>query len=207
MDTKTRAGRATSAARLAALLLFLAAPALAQAPPNFLVDPATGCKVAGNPSNSISWSGGCVDGLAQGHGTARWTGPNNLVDEYVGEMRAGRRHGRGVFTWVSGSRYAGDRYEGDFVDNKFHGKGVYQWKSGNRYDGDWRDGDFNGHGTLQWANGDRYVGQWQSDRAHGQGTKTAPDGRSWTGIWTNGCFRQGDRWSTAGATAEECGFK
>ena len=205
--------------RFATLLLALSAtllahsllsqPASAQpALPNFLTDPATGCKIAGSRGNSVSWSGGCVDGFAQGRGTARWTGPNNLVDQFEGDMRGGQRHGRGVFLWISGSQWTGDRYDGDFLNNKFHGRGVYLWKNGNRYDGEWRNNDFNGHGTMQWAtNGDRYVGEWQNDRAHGQGTKTMTDGRSYTGVWNNGCFRQGDRWATAGATAEECGFK
>jgi hypothetical protein len=45
------------------------------------------------------------------------------------------------------------------------------------------------------------------DRAHGQGTRTnARTGATYSGQWTNGCFRDGDRWATAGATREECGF-
>jgi hypothetical protein len=27
------------------------------------------------------------------------------------------------------------------------------------------------------------------------------------GRWNNGCFSQGSRWATAGATKEECGFR
>jgi len=192
------------------LLVFsvLGASALAQpAAPSWQTDPNTGCKIAGPPALSVSWSGGCVAGLAQGTGTARWSGPNDRAEQYDGEMRAGRRNGRGVFIWISGSPYVGDRYEGDFVDNRFHGQGVYEWKSGNRYEGEWRNNDFNGQGVMRWANGDVYSGQWQNDRAHGQGTKTSRDGRVYSGSWNNGCFRQGDRWSTAGATGKECGFQ
>ena len=200
--------RPVRAAPLLLLAAFAAASScLAQTQPNFLTDPATGCKIRGSRGNSVSWSGGCVDGFAQGRGTARWTGPNDLVDLFDGEMRGGQRNGRGVFLWISGSQWTGDRYDGEFLNNMFHGRGIYQWKSGNRYEGEWRDNDFNGHGVMQWTNGDRYVGQWQSDKAHGQGTKTARDGQSWTGTWTNGCFRLGDRWSTAGVTAKECGFE
>lgn len=197
---------------LAVLAVTVGWGALAQTapPPNaWVTDSRTGCKIAtmGSGKNTVSWSGGCVEGLADGRGALRWSGENNLVDQYEGEMRRGRKNGRGTFIWISGSRYAGDRYDGQFVDDMFHGRGVYLWKSGNRYEGEWRNNDFNGQGVMQWANGDRYTGQWQNDKAHGQGTKTAADGRSWSGTWNNGCFRQGDKWSTVGTTAEKCGFK
>ncbi|QQS11154.1 MAG: hypothetical protein IPK81_16345 [Rhodospirillales bacterium] len=64
----------------------------------------------------------------------------------------------------------------------------------------------NGRGAVVRANGDRYQGQWFDDRAHGQGVNWSASGQVHTGHWENGCFRDGDRWSTAGSSRWECGF-
>ena len=91
------------------------------------------------------------------------------------------------------------------------GRGVLQWlkdtKPSDHYEGDYRDGKMNGRGAYVWADRNRYEGEFRDDKAHGSGTKTLADGRVYTGTWTNGCFRQGDRWSTVGTSAKECGFK
>jgi hypothetical protein len=197
--------------RLALLVLLFAPGAMAQtSSENWLTDSRTGCKVvraykANSPN--VAWSGGCTEGLASGKGTARWTSETGRIDQYEGEMRGGRKNGHGIYLFISGSPYAGDRYEGGFADDEYEGRGVYLWKSGSRYEGQVSKGFFSGQGTMTWPNGDRYVGQWSNDIANGQGTKTLPDGRTYTGVWTNGCFRQGDRWATVGASAEKCGFK
>ena len=80
------------------------------------------------------------------------------------------------------------------------------WKSGDRYEGSWVDNKSTGYGVQTWTNGDRYEGQWLNDVAHGQGKKTAGDGRVYTGNWVNGCFRQGNRWATAGTSRQDCGY-
>jgi len=64
-----------------------------------------------------------------------------------------------------------------------------------------------GEGLMTWPNGATYKGGWHDDKASGSGIRTTTAGRVDSGLWTNGCFRQGDRWATAGATAEECGFR
>ena len=83
---------------------------------------------------------------------------------------------------------------------------LFRSANGDRYQGEWLDNQSSGWGLQIWANGDRYEGEWLNDMAHGQGTKTTADGRSYTGTWNNGCLREGERWSTAGATREQCGF-
>ena len=45
----------------------------------------------------------------------------------------GKRHGRGVSVFASGSRF-----EGDFQDDKQHGQGTYTWADGDKYEGDLR---------------------------------------------------------------------
>ena len=102
-----------------------------------------------------SYAGPCVNGLAEGYGTARG------VARYEGEFRAGRKHGKGIKLWPNG-----DRYEGEFVEDRKEGVGVYTW------------------GRGPWA-GERYEGQYLADRRHGQGTYRWPSGDVYSGPWEN----------------------
>lgn len=173
--------RALVRCALAAAICLLALPAAAA--PGWLADARTGCRIwddnATAPGAAASWSGACVNGLAEGRGVLQ----------------------------TSSSAGPGPRYEGEMRGGKMNGRGTYTWPNGNRYEGEVRDGYFQGQGVQTWTNGDRYEGEWANDVAHGRGTKTKQDGRRYSGTWTNGCFRQGDEWSTVGPTAEQCGFK
>ncbi len=46
----------------------------------------------------------------------------------------GKRHGKGIFTYVDGSNYEGD-YKHDFKN----GKGIYTKSNGIKYEGDSKD--------------------------------------------------------------------
>ena len=131
------------------------------------------------PGETVTWSGGCIDGQASGSGRLVWRGSYGQ-DTYVGQYQGGKRHGRGIFKWFSGARY----------------------------EGEWRNGRRNGRGTEAWSDGSRYVGDYKNGKPHGYGTYTASDGRVFQGIWSYGCFgeRYG-QWATIGTTAESCGFK
>ena len=54
---------------------------------------------------------------------------------YVGEVKKGKAHGVGVFTFADGSTY-----EGQVKKNKIHGKGKYTDTNGNVYEGKFRFG-------------------------------------------------------------------
>lgn len=127
-----------------ALLLACCAPALLAA---------EACKVV-DPELQGAYSGPCVDGWAQGSGTASGTA------RYTGEFVAGRKHGKGLKVWANG-----DRYEGDFVNDRRQGLGVYRWGA-----------------ASEWA-GQRYVGAYVSDQRQGTGTYEWPDGRKLSGQW------------------------
>ena len=159
-----------------------ALPASAQIlQPGWITDARTGCRVWNpypQPKETVTWTGACSNGLAQGHGVMQWFEDGKVNSRHDGEYRDGKANGRGVVTFASGSHY-----DGKFCDSKRNGRGVFTFADGTRYDGEWRD-----------------------DKADGVGTKTSADGQVHSGTWTNGCFRQGDRWATVGATREECGF-
>jgi hypothetical protein len=176
-----------------AAALLVALPAEAEPPaaqPGWIADLATGCRVWSanpQPGESITWTGGCPDGLAQGKGVLQWSGGSNADRRYEGEIRAGKIDGDGTEIFVSGGRYDGefrdglrngrgvyiyadgDRYEGEWRDGRAEGHGLKIYASGNRYDGAFHDGHYNGHGVFIWADGDRYEGSFVNDAPHGHG--------------------------------------
>ena len=125
-------------ARLCLIALFLVAfPVAAQNPqPGWIADAKTGCRVWSlnpNPARTVTWSGGCQNGLAQGRGV--------------------------VQAFQAGQPFA--RYEGELRDGKANGRGLYTYASGNRYEGEWRDGKPNGSGTLyRRTDGETFTGTW-----------------------------------------------
>ncbi|WP_448517842.1 hypothetical protein [Rhodoflexus sp.] len=98
--------------------------------------------------------------------------------KYSGNFRAGKRHGRGTFTWPDGSTYVGMWRNG-----LMEGRGTYTGKDGTTYTGDWLQGKRNGFGTYTWPNGDRYVGRFINDKRDGEGKLTTADGGSHEGKW------------------------
>ena len=95
---------------------------------------------AGDAIEPFTWSGPCVDGKAEGYGLLTYRGGKFTFE---GNMRAGRRHGRGII--ISADGY---RYEGEFVDGQPRGYGTTSLVSGGRYDGPHRVDDLETAGTT-----------------------------------------------------------
>jgi hypothetical protein len=117
-----------------------------------------------DPELRTSYEGNCVDGKAEGQGSARGSAT------YAGGFHQGRKHGHGVKTWPWG-----DRYEGDFVDDYKQGWGKYTWGTrtlfaGDRYEGGFAGDKRNGYGIYVWASGDSYAGPWKDDALAGRST-------------------------------------
>jgi hypothetical protein len=120
------------------------------------------CRVL-DPELQGSYSGGCVNGLAEGEGVARGTA------EYRGGFRQGKKEGKGVKTWANG-----DRFEGEFRDDSRNGFGVYTWGrgrwQGERYEGGYSNDQRHGFGIYRRPTGDVYTGPWKEDVATGPPT-------------------------------------
>ena len=73
----------------------------------------TGCKVI-DQDIAATYTGGCLDGLANGLGKAQGR------DRYEGEFLQGKKNGKGTYFWNNGNRY-----EGEYLNDSKHGKGVF----------------------------------------------------------------------------------
>ncbi len=118
-------------------------------------------------NETVTWSGACVNGKAQGRGTQVWRYLEDgdwKENKYTGDLKDGRFHGRGVYVSASGARY-----EGDWKDGKRTGRGVYVTATGDRYEGEYRGGKAHGRGAITFVNGDECEGEWRAGRLLGMG--------------------------------------
>ena len=115
----------------------------------------------------------------------RWFGHN----KYVGELKDGRRHGRGLIKYSNHRGPNGEEpyYFGDWEDDKISGKGIRHLIS-STYEGDWFKGQKHGRGTLQFHDefGERYEGDWKNDQRVGYGRISWSNGAAYEGDWKNG---------------------
>jgi hypothetical protein len=125
-----------------------------------------GCKVA-NPfpqtDETITWTGQCKNGYADGEGVLEWSVKGKLADRYEGSMKLGWADGKGTLTRSEGGRYTGD----------------------------WKRSLQEGNGQFDAPDGSTYTGQWKAGKPHGAGRYRTPGGRVITGEWLDGEF-QGD---------------
>lgn len=83
-----------------------------------------GCKIwdsAPVAGESVSWTGPCPDGYADGEGTLTWYIDGQPHSTYRGELQGGHYAGRGVQTWPDGSRY-----DGEWSNDRADGQGTYR---------------------------------------------------------------------------------
>jgi hypothetical protein len=155
-----------AACLLLAGLAFAQMPTCPDGPPRWTEAEGSRCKLwnwCPNGQETVTWSGTCVDGFAEGPGVNQWFHAGEPVERYEGTMRAGKTHGRGTNTSSNG-----ERYDGEWRDGQLHGRGVFTYADGSRYEGEWRDSDANGRGVMISANGNRYDGEWRDGKAHGR---------------------------------------
>jgi hypothetical protein len=122
-----------------------------------------GCKVANTfprQGESITWSGPCKDGFANGQGAVQWYLNGKEDDRYEGQVNMGWAEGHGVLTKVDGGKY----------------------------DGDWKHSVQDGNGRYDAPDGSFYEGQWKNGKPHGQGQYRRPDGKVFIGEWVDGVY-------------------
>jgi hypothetical protein len=150
---------------------------------HWIADPKTGCRVWNphpEPNESVTWSGACENGLAQGSGVLNWLRNGAPNERFEGNMVAGKSSGHGTYIERNGIRYAGS-----WRDGYRNGQGALTWPDGKRYEGEWRDSKANGQGVFTWPDGSRYEGGFRDNQQSGNGKITGASGQS-EGQWRNG---------------------
>ncbi len=145
-----------------------------------------------------------MDRMANGVGTATFTGRGRFVESVSGTFAKGAAEGSVRANWADGAHFEGnaasgrfngqgvlttadgDRFEGQWASDRLNGRGTVVWANGDRYDGDWRDSKASGHGTQVWADGRKYEGEWENDRPNGHGVLTRKDGSNVEGEFVDG---------------------
>ena len=128
---------------------------------------AQSCRVL-DPELQESYEGRCVDGYAEGSGTAKG------LAHYTGNFSRGLKHGYGIKIWPSG-----DRYEGEFRNDRKHGIGLYTWggngpAAGQLYKGSFLEDMRHGLGAYSWPTGEQYEGEWAKGEPLGPITHIPP---------------------------------
>eukprot|EP00960_Hanusia_phi_P044244 756536-Hanusia_phi.AAC.3 len=83
---------------------------------------------------------------------------------YEGEMKDGKRHGKGSISYPDGAAYAGE-----WSQDWRHGIGEYKYTDGTWYKGCWDMGNRQGEGLCTYADGNIYEGEWMGNLPHGRG--------------------------------------
>lgn len=111
---------------------------------DWIADGKTGCKVW-NPQpvrdETVSWTGGCKGGLAEGKGVLDWLRGGKPYERDEGEWRTGRQTGEGSQVWPGG------HYRGEIFDGLPQGRGALAVGQSS-YEGAFLNGKPNGRGTL-----------------------------------------------------------
>jgi hypothetical protein len=130
------------------IALLLAGAAYAQQP-GWIADPGTGCRVWNAnpiPNEHVSWTGSCVNGVANGRGALQWFVNKRPTERYEGELVNGREHGQGTYSWTNGARY-----EGAWREGKAHGQGTRTNQEGAAFSGELVNGCFEKDGRRSWV--------------------------------------------------------
>ncbi|MGA2291540.1 hypothetical protein [Bradyrhizobium sp.] len=135
---------------------------------SFVADSNNGCKVW-NPhpqsNESVTWSGACANGFAQGGGNLQWVHDGKPYEKDEGEWNEGRQSGRGSQDWSLG------RYDGEIVNGEPQGRGVLKLRS-SRYEGEFRNGKPNGTGAVTSPEG-FFKGNWKDGCLEGDKRRIA----------------------------------
>ena len=127
------------------------------------------------PNQTVTWSGTCSGGVADGHGTLESSG-----GEGTGTFTNGKAHGRWVLRHASGHVE-----EGPFVDGKRHGRWVVPFADGTVGEGPFVDGEMLGRWVLRHANGTS-EGPLVDGKPHGRWRVRHRDGKVTETVYVDG---------------------
>ena len=127
--------------------------------------------------NKMKYKGEFIDDIPNGKGVLI-----NLMDgsEYNGDVKNGKKEGRGILKFKDGTVY-----EGDFKDDNFNGNGILKYNNGRKYEGTFKDGKMDGNGKFTWEDGKIYIGNYVDDKKQGYGKLIWNNNKYYEGNWVN----------------------
>jgi hypothetical protein len=134
-----------------------------------------------HPGDTVSWTGSCVDGFAEGLGTATFAHDGQAQSFTASFTHGVIPDGHVISRWGQGWSY-----DGETVAGRFNGAGILTTETSDRFEGLWADGKLNGFGVLRRANGERYAGDWKDDKPNGNGELRHADGTLISGVFVDG---------------------
>jgi hypothetical protein len=137
------------------------------------------------PGDTVQWTGECVDGYAEGLGTATFTHDGQTQSFTASFTHGVIPDGHIITRWGQGWSY-----DGDTVAGRFNGAGILTTNTSDRFEGLWTDGKMNGFGVLRKADGERYAGDWKDDKPNGSGELRKADGTVLDGVFVDGRLSQ-----------------
>src|SRR5471030_289995 len=133
------------------------------------------------PGDTVSWTGPCVDGFAEGLGTATFTHDGQSQSFTASFSHGVIPDGHVITRWGQGWSY-----DGETVHGRFDGAGILTTDARDRFEGQWTDGKMTGFGVLRRANGELYFGDWKDDKPNGKGELHHADGSLISGLFSDG---------------------
>jgi hypothetical protein len=140
-----------------------------------------------HPGDTVSWTGTCVDGFAEGLGTATFTHDGQAQSFTATFTHGVIPDGHVITRWGTGWSY-----DGDAVGGRFNGPGILITDTSDRFEGRWTDGKLTGFGVLLRPNGERYAGDWKDDKPNGNGELRHADGTLLAGTFVDGKLAKTD---------------
>ena len=122
------------------------------------------------PAESVTWTGECAAGLAQGAGTLTWTSDGSQQTE-TGRLQNGKHNGTWVIRLANGSVQ-----EGPLVDGEPNGNWILRFASGTVEEGPLVNGERNGHWVSRFADGNIMEGPYVNGVQHGRWIWRSADG-------------------------------
>ncbi|KAL0491800.1 hypothetical protein AKO1_010241 [Acrasis kona] len=114
-----------------------------------------------NQLGAFRYDGTFLDDEMSGRGKFSWSNGDTFEGDWSHDMP----NGSGIYKWKSN----GAVYTGQMKDGKRHGKGTQTFSDGSKYDGEWRQDTKCGKGVELFSNSNRYEGFWLRNVRHGPG--------------------------------------
>lgn len=141
------------------------------------------CKVRYQELLPSTYTGECLNGYANGYGTAKHT---QKAISYQGNFKGGIPNGQGKFSYVMKDNKGSLILVGNFANGKLLGKAKINFSDGSTYTGGVHLDKKHGYGIFESKDSFIFKGNYRNDKRHGKGVLIFKDGETISGQWVDG---------------------